>query len=61
MIGKIFGVLLLLLPLAASLYFLSKRKKTKFPWFLTALLILVVLMCLLAIGLYVFALIFYKQ
>lgn len=61
MIGKVLGVLLLVGPLAASIYFLVKGKKLKFPWYLTGLLILVAFMSLVAIGLFIFALVSFKQ
>jgi len=60
MIGKIFSILLLLLPLAVSIYFLVKRKKLKFPWYLSGLLLLIAFLSLVAIGLFIFTLITFK-
>jgi hypothetical protein len=60
MVGKFFIVVLLLLPLAASIYFLVRKKKTKLPWYLTGLLVLVAIMCLLTIGIFVFTIISFK-
>jgi len=61
MIGKVLAVLLLVGPLAVSIYFLVKREKLKFPWYLTGLLLLVAFMSLVAIGLFIFALISFKR
>jgi hypothetical protein len=61
MIGKVLAVLLLFSPLAVSIYFLFKRKKVRFPWFLTGLLILVAFMSLIAIGLFIYTLITFKH
>jgi hypothetical protein len=54
MIGKISAILLLLLPLAALIYFLLVKKKVKLPWYILALLGLVLLLCLITIGLFIF-------
>jgi hypothetical protein len=54
MTGKIIAILLLVLPLAAFIYFLVVKKKTKLPWFVVALLGIAVLLCLITLGLFIF-------